>query len=161
MESRQGLISRTFEDVQPIDTFLAYRLWNQYRHLAGGFFKVADGTNLTVFINKVVQSYRILEFEFGFIRVDLQDDICLRIHGVFDPKKVAWPQSAERLTEGAVYLFETNRNVQRIECVVPSISRSLGRLLSRVGFEKEGTMRNWYRFSDGSIMDADMWSFIR
>lgn len=127
---------------------------------------MADGCRFETFEQNIMESVLILRYPFGYVRVEKMNKGALmvigKVHGVFhDVKAMIGGAAARGFREGAKFLFRIYPELQRLECTIPEQSRSLRRLLTEAGLVYEGTMRQWYRFADGSIINAVMFSVVR
>ena len=136
--------------------FQAMHWWSRLKG-SGGIWRGFEGKDFQSFCESLHKSDAICELGFGVGRVThlIRGHSC-RVHGVF------WSKDAYRHPEvvrrALIELFD-RFDLVRIECVVPSSMRSLGRLLVKFGFVKEGTLRAIYKVDD-RFFDGDIYSIV-
>jgi hypothetical protein len=79
------------------------------------------------------------------------------IHFVFWSKEIfrLLPEMGKTLD-----LFHEKTGIGRISTMIPEGNRVLKRMVTEMGFEYEGTMRNIWRLADGTVISSEVYAKI-
>ncbi len=117
-----------------------------------------DGYNYEHFCHIMIESTVWIVFSFGFARLlPLQPGHYARVHGYFWSPSVV--KNKDVLKEAIQGTFRTFL-LKRLELIVPSSLRGLNKFVQELGFEKEGTMRLFYRLHNKELIDGILYAMI-
>ena len=126
-------------------------------HPQGSFFGKLEGQNRAEFGRVLRNSVMVLEFPFGYARVEY--DTWKKktwIHAAFWHRAVFGGE--DRLKAGAHYVAETIGTPEL--CVaIPTTTRGLARIVENVGFQWRGTIKGFYHTPEGCF-DANLYTMI-
>lgn len=122
-----------------------------------GFWRENEGFSKEGLSQALQRSDLLFDLEFGIGRITrMEQGSSCRVHGLF------WSKEVFKRTDELKAMLQaigSSFHLDRIECVIPSETRSLSRLLRKLGFEYEGTLRRYYRIDSG-FRDGDLFSLI-
>jgi hypothetical protein len=124
-----------------------------------GPFKALDAASFTGFDTICKRSDLLIELgTYGYARVtDLEEGFSLKLHAAF------WSsETFKKLFEikTAILSLMYNYDVHRVEVIIPSVCKSLDKLLIKLGFNREGTLHSHGR-AGNVIYDENIYSIIR
>ena len=133
--------------------------WYKNIENSHNIFKTLDALNFNCFNKLCKESDLLVDLgTYGYGRItDLEEGFGFKLHGAFWSKEVF--KNLSDLKFG-ILLLMYKYEAKRVEIRIPSECVSLGKLLYKIGFDKEGTLRNSGRA--GMIMfDENIYSVIR
>ena len=116
-----------------------------------------EGSSYEAFFATCMSSQILIDLGFGMGRIDnLIPGHSCRVHAVFWSAEVL--KDVDKIVFALLQIIHAFE-LMRVECVVPSSSKSLKRLLEQIGFKLEGTMGNWYKGLEG-FFDGDLYAIV-
>lgn len=144
--------------IVPYSRDLSFEWWDKIKD-SSGYFKALDGHTFNGFDYLLGSSVGLIKLgSFGYGRLtDYEQNFKASLHGAFwDSEMFKHIKDIRHAIQNIILVY----NIQRLEVKVPSKVRSLKRLMDRLGFYYEGTLRNAGK-GENFFFDRDIYSIIR
>lgn len=139
-----------------LDLATLHSIWSRVCNTKSSW-SFLEGSSFTEFSKAMLNSAGVIGMRYGIVRLtDWYPAHSCRVHALF------WSKGIFRDYSELIALkheLMSTFGMKRIECIIPSNSKSLRRLISCLGFQKEGTLRCYYDL-DGTCADGDIYSII-
>lgn len=132
-------------------------IWNRVCKTTSLYHEL-DGYSFEHFQSIMIESTVWIVFSFGFVRMlPLEPGHYARAHGYFwSPDVVRHKDVIREAIKRTMKTFL----LRRLEIVVPTILTGLNKFVKTIGFEKEGTLRLFYRLQDNELIDGTIYAII-